>query len=70
MGYQVLGFVVWKGAKWYLRRRFGATPRRVAAATAVVIVVLGLLLGGRRLSGRRLMPLPAGKRPGAIRSDS
>jgi len=51
LGYQVLGFAVWKGARWYVRRRLGATPRRVAAATAVVIVVLGLLLGGRRLSG-------------------
>jgi hypothetical protein len=51
VGYQVLGFVVWKGAKWYLRRRYGDTPRRVAAATAVVVVVLALLVGGRRLTG-------------------
>jgi hypothetical protein len=51
LGYQVLGFAVWKGAKWYLRRRYGDTPRKVAAATAVVILVLGLLLGGRRLTG-------------------
>ena len=51
LGYQVLGFAVWKGAKWYLRRRYGDTPRRVAAATAVVVVLLGLLLGGRRLTG-------------------
>jgi hypothetical protein len=51
LGYQVLGFAVWKGAKWYLRRRYGDTPRRVAAATAVVVVVLGLLVGGRRLAG-------------------
>jgi len=51
MGYQALGFAVWKGAKWYLRRRYGDTPRRVAAATAVVVVLLGLLLGGRRLAG-------------------
>ena len=51
MGYQVLGFAIWKGAKWYVRRRYGSTPRRVAAATAVVVVVLGLLVGGRRLTG-------------------
>ena len=51
LGYQVLGFVVWNGAKWYVRRRYGDTPRRVAAATAVVVILLGLLLGGRRLAG-------------------
>jgi hypothetical protein len=51
LGYQVLGFAVWNGGKWYLRRRYGDTPRRVAAATAVVVVVLGLALGGRRLAG-------------------
>ncbi len=22
-GYQLLGFVVWKGAKWYVRRTYG-----------------------------------------------
>ncbi|MFL5819841.1 MAG: hypothetical protein ACJ76S_04070 [Solirubrobacteraceae bacterium] len=49
-GYQVLGFVVWKGARWYLRRRYGDAPRKVAAATAVVLVLVALLLGGRRLA--------------------
>jgi hypothetical protein len=38
-GYRLLGYVVWRGAKWYLRRRLPS--RRVAVATA-----LGLLGAG------------------------
>ena len=32
MGYKVLGFVVWQGSKWYLRRRMGGAKRKVALA--------------------------------------
>jgi hypothetical protein len=44
-GYKALGFVVWKGGLWYLRRRYGIAKRvgtgllaagAVAAAGAVV----------------------------------
>ena len=31
MGYKLLGFVVWKGAKWYLGRRVGPHARAKAA---------------------------------------
>ena len=48
VGYQALGFVVWKGAKWYVRRRFGETPRRVAVGGLVMLVLAALLLGARR----------------------
>ncbi len=47
-GYQVLGFVVWKGAKWYLHRRYGDAPRKIAAGGAVALVIAGLLVAGRR----------------------
>jgi len=30
-GYRLLGFAVWQGGKWYVRRRLPA-PRRVLAA--------------------------------------
>jgi hypothetical protein len=30
-GYRVLGFAVWQGGKWYLRRRL-PSPRRVLLA--------------------------------------
>ena len=31
-GYKALGFVVWKGGIWYLRRRYGAAQARSAPA--------------------------------------
>jgi hypothetical protein len=45
-GYKALGFVVWKGGIWYLRRRYGLARRigtrtlaagAVAAAGAIVL---------------------------------
>jgi hypothetical protein len=47
-GYQALGFAVWKGAKWYLRRRYGDAPRKVALGGLVAVVLAVLLLGARR----------------------
>jgi hypothetical protein len=46
MRYKVLGYVVWQGARWYVRRRYGALipSRRVVAATAVVGAVGALAL--------------------------
>jgi hypothetical protein len=48
MGYKLLGFVVWKGAKWYLGRRVGPHPRRKAAlmggALALSAAALALAL--------------------------
>ena len=44
MGYRLLGFTVWKGAKWFLRRRYGhlVPPRKVTAGVLVAVVVAGL----------------------------
>jgi hypothetical protein len=41
MGYKMLGFVVWQGARWYARRRVGQMlpSRRVATAALVVSAV-------------------------------
>jgi hypothetical protein len=47
-GYQALGFAVWTGAKWYLRRRYGDAPRKVAAGGLVALVVAALVLGARK----------------------
>jgi len=49
-GYQVLGFAVWKGGKWYLHRRYGDKPRKLALAALLGLVLAALLMGGRRLS--------------------
>jgi len=48
LGYQTLGFAVWKGGKWYLHRRFGDAPRKAALGGTVVLVLAALLLGARR----------------------
>jgi hypothetical protein len=42
MGYKVLGFVVWQGAKWYVHRRFPHAGRKVAIAA----LAGGLVAGG------------------------
>jgi hypothetical protein len=42
MGYKVLGFAVWQGAKWYLRQRFTGAGRKVAIAA----LAGGLIAGG------------------------
>jgi len=51
MGYRVLGFVVWKGARLYLRRRYGDKPQKVAAGAAVAVAIAGLLIAQRRAGG-------------------
>jgi hypothetical protein len=42
MGYKVLGFVVWQGAKFYLRRRYPGAGRKAAVAA----LAGGLTVGG------------------------
>lgn len=51
MGYKALGYVVWHGGKWYVRRRYGwVVPSRttVVAATVVGAAITALLLQGDR----------------------
>lgn len=44
MAYKMLGFVVWHGARWYVRRRASklVPSRRTASAAAVVVGVVGV----------------------------
>jgi len=46
MGYKMLGFVVWQGARWYARRRVNQMlpSRRVATAAFVVSAVATVAL--------------------------
>jgi hypothetical protein len=39
MGYKLLGFVVWKAARWYLRRR--VNTRKVLVAGGVLVAGAG-----------------------------
>jgi hypothetical protein len=51
--YKALGFAVWRGGMWYLRRRYGFAKRVGAgllAASAVAAVGAGV--AARRRSGR------------------
>lgn len=51
MGYKMLGFVVWHGAQWYVRRRVRnlIPSRRVASAAIVVSAVsIGAIVAARR----------------------
>ena len=48
VSYQALGYVVWKSARWYIRRRLGDTPRRIAVAGMVLTAVGVIVLAGWR----------------------
>jgi hypothetical protein len=49
MGYKVLGYVVWQGGKWYVRRRIpGTAPKLALARIAGAALVGGALVAERR----------------------
>ena len=50
MGYKILGYTVWHGGKWYLRRRYGTLlpSRRVVIAGAVGALVAMIAVAGAR----------------------
>ena len=53
MGYKLLGFVVWKGAKWYLGRRVGPKPKAKAAIAggALALTATALAVALKRGAG-------------------
>jgi hypothetical protein len=53
MGYRLLGFVVWKGLKFFLRRRYGhlVPSRKVALAGVAALAIGGLIVALRREGG-------------------
>jgi hypothetical protein len=53
MGYKILGYVVWQGAKLYFRRSFPGTGRKLAIGAVAVVLVAGLAGGvaAQRKSG-------------------
>ena len=50
MGYTLLGMVVWKGAKLFLRRKYGPTyaPKPLVAGGLLVVVIGALLFAKSR----------------------
>jgi hypothetical protein len=53
MGYKVLGFLVWQGGKWYVRRRVSGRSAKLAAAGVSAAVVAGILVAGRQAAADR-----------------
>jgi hypothetical protein len=48
MGYRVLGYVVWRGGKWYIRRRLtGGLRRRLALGGLAAGVAAGAAIAQR-----------------------
>ena len=48
MGYKVLGFVVWQGAKLYVRRRYPHAQRNLAIAGVGGVVITAVAVGATR----------------------
>ena len=52
MGYKLLGYAVWQGGKWYLRRRLqGAQTKLAFAGAATAVVVAGIVVASRAGGG-------------------
>jgi uncharacterized protein involved in exopolysaccharide biosynthesis len=48
MGYKLLGFAVWQGAKWYLHKRFPHAQRNLAIAGVAGLLLAGVAVGAAR----------------------
>ena len=40
MGYKLLGYVMWQGGNWYVRRRFPNARRNLAIGSGVGVIAL------------------------------
>jgi len=49
--YKALGFVVWRGGMWYLRRRFGLAKRIGVSVLAAGTVAAAGAMAARRRNG-------------------
>jgi hypothetical protein len=48
MGYKLLGFAVWQGGKWYIRKRFSGARRKLVVAGLSGLVLAGILAAQRQ----------------------
>ena len=53
MAYKLLGMTVWKGAKWFLRRKYGAAmaPKPLLAGGLLALILAIALATRQRVSG-------------------
>jgi hypothetical protein len=54
MGYKLLGYAVWRGGKWYLRRRFPHAGRNLAigGGAALLVIAGAVAFGAQRRASR------------------
>jgi hypothetical protein len=50
-GYKLLGYVVWRAGKWYVRRRLPSARASAAAGAATLGAVAAAVLIARRIGG-------------------
>jgi hypothetical protein len=48
MGYKILGFAVWQGGKWYLRRRVSGTAVKVGLVGLAAALIAGVIVAGKQ----------------------
>ena len=53
MGYKLVGYIVWKGGKWYVRRRAHEARRSLAIGAVVALVLAGVLTAPRHRAARQ-----------------
>ncbi len=52
MGYKILGFAVWQGGKWYVRRRASGLRAKLAIGGVGAAVLAGVALAGRQAANQ------------------
>lgn len=52
MAYKLLGFLVWQGGKWYVRRRVSVPRAKLVAAGVSAAAVAGILVAGRQATAK------------------
>jgi hypothetical protein len=51
MGYKVLGYLVWRGGKWYIRKRVTSGGRKKLAFAALAALAVGGAIAAQRAGG-------------------
>jgi uncharacterized membrane protein YsdA (DUF1294 family) len=53
MGYRILGWLMWNGGRWYLRRKYGwrVSGKTLTAGALVVGAIGAALVAGSRSAG-------------------
>ena len=53
MAYKILGFAVWQGSKWYVRRRVSGPKSKAAILSVGALVLAGVALAGRQATSHQ-----------------